>query len=94
LNAKDHEISQEVRLVALRQLVAYAIAAAHRDSPQAKATFDEVGKMMIRECVELATAQAAGRTATRNTVIAHFSEEVSGVMSLAGSMVDSMRSTD
>jgi hypothetical protein len=87
----DLEISQEVRLVALRQLVAYAIAAAHPGLPEADATLDEAGRKMIRNCVEAASALADGRTASRNTVVSEFAEEVSQVMNLANAYRKEMR---
>ena len=91
MNHADLEISQEVRLVALRQLVAYAIAAGHRDGVDSDATLDEVGRRMIKDCLETADSMAAGQIESRNTVVSEFAEEVSQVMNLANAFRRTMR---
>ncbi len=91
MNQADLEISQEVRLVALRQLVAYAIAAGHRDSVDSDSMLDEVGRKMIKECAALANSLGEGRIASRNAVVSEFAEEVSQVMNLANMMRKEIR---
>jgi hypothetical protein len=85
----DLEISQEIRLEALRQLVACALAAVHRNVPDAEAVMNEMGQTLIQDWLKLATSQPGrnARVATRNLVITEFTEEVSGVIRLAGEMI-------
>jgi hypothetical protein len=85
----DLEISQEIRLEAMRQLVACAIAAAHRNLPNAQTVIDEMGKTLIQEWLKLATSKPlpSDSVVTRNTVITGFTEEISSVIALAGEIL-------